>query len=131
MKKFALRSLFFGLMICIASSLVSCQMEPISKLTGEYVCTDVVVTSASASEQALVAECRDCHKLFINKDLSVEAKRGLLRIGFSQLTSGDFKRVKGNLFASGENSKALFTKNKLILDCQQGDYNYRLYFSRQ
>jgi hypothetical protein len=121
------------LIILAGALLLSCEATFTSTedFAGEYVCTDVVVSSESLSSGRIKQECRNCHDRFVGTTLNVKPTGRQLWIGFSKQSGGHFTRNGGNKFRSGENTVAQFTDNKLVINCQEAGYNYQILCSKR
>lgn len=117
------------LLIFLAGSLLmSCEatFSAIEDFAGEYVCTDVVVSSEYLGSERVKQECKDCHDRFVGTTVSVQPTGRQLWIGFSKQSGGHFTRNGSNKFRSGENTVAQFADNKLVINCHEAGYSYQI-----
>lgn len=112
-----------------ALMMVGCSSYPeeiANDIYGDYVCTQVIVEAEDASQATVAKANCFCNSAYVGQRVGVEALHHLVWIGFSQEQGGHFTQVKHNRYTSGESVKAAFGNSQLVIDCQQGGYNYRI-----
>ncbi len=109
-------------------SLAGCNtyLESSESIYGDYVCTQLIVESDGAPRESVIDECRLCSSAYVGQRVVVEPESYLLWIGFSAEQGGHFTQVKPNRYTSGKNVKAAFGNSQLVIDCNEGGYQYRI-----